>query len=237
MIAISMVGIAYADNNGPSYYSLLNSWTGLYVGADAGLSFNKAQLRSQQLGFTNPANNCNTSSSYSTFFPGIQLGYMHQFPNYFVSGIEANVTINTNQQDILSCNSNINPNVYDRFTFTNRAQASIKARAGRALDWNKGLLLPYLMAGASFANVGLTYKNEGGDYYSKNTIQPGWLVGVGVEWAFWKRWSLRAEYSYVNYVNTIKMDMPTVYGLIDINGKAHVYLSSNNVALALNYWI
>jgi len=233
MITMSMIGIAYADDS----YSLLNSWTGFYAGMDAGFAFNNVQLKSQQLGFTNPSETCNTSSDFSTFFPGIQLGYMYQFPNYFVSGIEADATFNTNQKDTLSCNSNFNHNVYDRFTFKNRMQSSIKGRVGRAVNWNKKILLPYLTAGASFVNVGLTYQNEGGDYYFKNTTQAGWLIGAGIEWAFGKNWSLRAEYGYIDYGNTIKLKIPSVYKLVDPNGNARVDLSYNTVLIAINYWV
>ena len=138
---------------------------------------------------------------------------MYQFTNSFVSGIEANATFNTNQKHTLSCNSEFNPDVYDRFTFRNQLQTSIKGRVGRALNWNKNTFLPYLTAGASFANLGLTYKNEGGDYYSNTTTQAGWLIGAGIEWAFMQHWSLRAEYYYVDYGNAINLNIPSVYGL------------------------
>ena len=233
---MSMIGIAYADNHS-SYHSLLNSWTGSYLGIDAGFVFNDVQLTSQQLGFTNPSGSCNTSSDFSSFSPGIQLGYMYQFPNYLVSGIEANVTVNTNQKDTLSCTCPFNSSVSDRFSFRNQMQSSIKARAGRALNWNKNILLPYLTAGVSFANLGLTYKNEGGDYYSEDTTHAGWLIGGGIEWAFKQHWSLRVEYYYVDYGNAINLNIPSVYSLEDPNGHASVDLSSNNVVLSINYWI
>ncbi|MDR3477027.1 MAG: outer membrane beta-barrel protein [Gammaproteobacteria bacterium] len=236
IITMSMVGIAYADKDF-AHHSLLNSWTGFYVGANAGVMFNNAQLKSQQLGFTDPNDTCNASSNLSSFFPGIQLGYMHQFSSYFVSGIEANITLNTKQKDTLGCTSAYSNTIYDRFSFRNQLQSSIKGRLGRALNWNKSVILPYLTAGVSFANVGLTYRNEGGDYYSKNTTSPGWLIGAGIEWAFSQNWSLRAEYSYADYGNAINLNIPGVYGLLDPNGSAHANLSSNNVVVSINYWI
>ncbi|MBX9705402.1 MAG: outer membrane beta-barrel protein, partial [Gammaproteobacteria bacterium] len=96
---------------------------------------------------------------------------------------------------------------------------------------------PYVTAGFSVANLGLTYQNEGGDYYSSNTSAPGWLVGTGMEWVYNKNWSVRAEYSYMYYRNAINMDIPRVYNLMDPNGGAHAKLSSNNVTLSVNYWI
>lgn len=234
--AISMIGIASADTVS-SHHSLLNDWTGIYVGANAGVAFNNAQLRSQQLGFTDPSETCNASSNSSTFFPGVQLGYLHQFPNNVVSGIEANVTINTNQTITSNCVSAYNSEVSDQFSFNNQLQSSIKGRVGRTFNWHNNILLPYLTAGVSFANVDLTYQNEGGDYYYKSTTAPGWLVGTGIEWALSQNLSFRAEYFYVNYGNAINMNIPSVYGLIDPNGGARVNLSSNNVMLSINYWI
>jgi outer membrane immunogenic protein len=235
VIVMGLIGVANAADDF-SHYSL-NSWTGFYAGMDAGFVFNNVQLRSQQLGFTNPSETCNTSSDFSTFFPGIQLGYMYQFPNDLVSGIETNVTFNTKQNDTLGCICPNNPNASDRFSFRNQMQSSIKGRGGRALNWNQSIFLPYLTAGASFANTELTYKNEGGDYYSKKTSQSGWLIGAGIEWSFRQNWSLRAEYSYVDYGNIIKLKIPSVYGLVDPNGNARVGLNTNSILLAINYWI
>lgn len=236
MIAMALIETIYA-NNDSSNYSLLKNWTGLYAGVNEGFVFSNVQLKSQQLGFTNPSETCNTSSDFSTYSPGIQLGYIYQLPNYLVSGIEANATFNTNQQVTLGCNCPNNLNVSDRFSFRNKMQSSIKGRVGSAVNWNKSLLLPYLTAGVSFANVRLAYTNEGGDYYSKNTNQAGSLIGAGIEWAFMQNWSLRAEYSYVNYGNAIKMKIPSIYGLVDPNGYARLDLNANNVLLAINYWI
>ena len=83
----------------------------------------------------------------------------------------------------------------------------------------------------------MTYKNEGGDYYSNTTTKAGWLLGAGIEWAFMAHWSVRAEYYYVGYGNGINLKIPAVYGLEDPNGKGHVDLSSNNVVVGLSYWV
>lgn len=224
-LAMSLIGIAHAE------------WTGLYAGADAGFALNKAKLKSQQLGFTNQRGKCNINSNSFTFIPGAQLGYLYQFANNLVSGIEANVTYNTNQKDKLSCRCPFYRHVSDDFSLRDQMQSAIKARMGTALNWNGNIYLPYLTAGASFANVALTYKNEGGDYYSKKATKSGLLIGAGIEWYLWQHWSLRTEYDYVDYGKAIHLKIPSVYDLRDPNGKARIGLSSGNIVVAINYWI
>lgn len=213
------------------------TWSGVYAGMNAGFLFNNSQLRSQQIGFTNPLERCDLNSESSSFFPGIQLGYLRQYTNDFVSGLETNLTFNTRQYDALTCQSPYNSTVSDRFNFRSKMQGSIKMRGGRALHSDKGILLPFLTAGLSFAGQALSYQNEGGDYYSKNTTRRGWLVGAGLEWSFNTKGSIRAEYYFIDYGNTIRLNIPEVYGLLDTFGGARVRLRANNIALAVNYWI
>lgn len=227
MIVLSMIGTTYADNK---------SWTGFYAGVNAGAEFNDAQISSNQLGFNSPSETCNKTANFSTYSSGIQFGYLYQFPNAFVTGVEANINFNHDQNYHFSCNSEFNVGVYDRFTFRQQMQSSVKGRLGRSLNGNKSIL-PYLTAGATVANVSLSYRNEGSDYYDTSTTDLGWLIGAGVEWAFREHWSLRAEYNYVDYGRVMTLDIPTVYGLFDAGGKGKVGLSSNNVMLLINYWI
>jgi len=41
------------------------------------------------------------------------------------------------------------------------------------------------------------------------------------------------QYSFHAYV-TVELNIPSVYGLIDTNGKTRVELGSNNIAVAIN---
>lgn len=232
-IAMGMVGLVHADNSSLQ----LDNWTGFNLGVDLSVVTNNAHLRSQQLGFTTPGEHCDTKSDLSTFSPGLQLGYTYQFANDFVGGVELGANFNANQKDILACNCSENPMVSDSFLFRNQRQSTIKGRAGRAIAWHKGKLLPYLTTGARFADTELSYQNEGDDYYLQNNTQAGWLIGAGVEWSYSKNWSLRAEYSYVDYGNTIKLRIPSVYGLIDPNGHARVNLNANTLLIAISYWL
>lgn len=226
-LAMSMIVVAHAENK----------WTGFYAGVQAGHNDNNLILKSQHLGFTKSNDNYNTSADFLVFNTGAQVGYMRQFSEYLVSGVEATLSINGEQTDTFNLSSNINPDVFDQFTFRNQMQTSVRGRMGRIIDWNKNNYLPYVIAGVSAANLGLTYKNEGGDYYSTTTTQLGWLIGAGLEWKYLQHWSLRAEYSYINYGNAVNLRISKVYNLQDPNGNAHIDLCSSNIAVLLNYWL
>lgn len=227
LTALLTLNIAHADE----------AWTGLYAGANTGVAFNDAQLTAQQLGFTNASNTCNKSSGYSNALSGVQLGYLYQFANAVVSGVELNTTVNDNQKHAENCSSAFNPGVYDQFTFKNQWQTSLKGRVGYDVEWQQQTFLPYLTAGISAAKMGLAYQNEGGNYYANDAAYLGWLAGAGIEWRFAKQWSIRAEYDYLDYGKTLKLNIPTVYGLNDPNGAGYVDLGVSSVAVGLSYWV
>jgi outer membrane immunogenic protein len=226
---------ASTNNIDSTQKSSFKNWTGFYAGLNAGGVFNHATLASSQLGFVGLTGICDTTENWSSVvFPGLQGGYAHQFGSKLVLGIEGDFTYNLNHQARTACTCQSDPTVSDAFNIKNQQQGSLRARIGYALPHN---LLPYFTAGASIAKLGLAYDDGNGDYYSKSTSQAGWLAGAGVEWSLSHKWSVRAEYFYVNYGRALDMAIPVVYGLNDPNGGAHVNLSSNNVKLAVSYWL
>jgi outer membrane immunogenic protein len=208
------------------------NWTGLYGGFKIGGVFSNVDLHASNLGFTHIDGTCNTNASFSSFYPGIELGYAHEYNSRVVLGLEGDFTYNTDQTGSFGCTCPTNPGVTDRFSFQNQMQASIRARLGYALQNH---LLPFVTAGGSFAHLGLKYSNERGDSYSNNPTQAGWLVGAGLEWKFSQAWSLRAEYFYTAYGH-VNFKIPSVYGLLDPNGYAHAKVNTNNISVAMNYW-
>jgi outer membrane immunogenic protein len=207
-------------------------WDGFYGGINLGGNFSSIDLHSSQLGFVNPDGTCNTNSSISSFFPGVQLGYLHQYDSKIVVGVEGDITFNTQDRDNITCPCPTYLHASDRFTARNSLQGSLRGRLGYALDHN---LLPFVSVGVSFADMGIKYSNEGGDVYSKNATQAGWLVGAGLEWGFSDDLSVRAEYNYKAY-NRLNIAIPGIYGLTDPNGAGHLNIDDNMVRVAVNYW-
>lgn len=221
MSSTFLIGSAHAED-----------WTGYYVGPELGVAFNQADLDSNQLGFTNQNGTCNENSHFANFYPGLHIGYLHVFNSKLVLGAEGNFSYNINKDKTLECDCPTNANVTDKFSLKNRYQASLRGRIGYAM--NVGLL-PFLTLGGSIADLRLNYKNEGGDHYSTNSTKTAWLIGAGLAWPISDAWSIGLEYFYSDY-STLKMKIPSIYGLLDANGGANLRLSTNNIELSINYW-
>jgi outer membrane immunogenic protein len=231
MMKVAVIAISSTFLIGTTYAKSPLSWTGFYAGPEMGVNFNDADLNAHHPGFTNPSGTCNENAEFSSFYPGVQLGYAREFSR-FVLGVEGSFTYNVKNSSTFNCTCPTNPNVSDHFSITDRLQTSVRGRIGYAVDHH---LMPFLTVGGSFADLGLNYHNEGGDHYSTSATKAGWLAGVGLEWLFLNNWSVSAEYLYTAY-SDLNMKIPTIYGLTDTNGSAHTKLYTNNVEVAFNYW-
>jgi outer membrane immunogenic protein len=207
-------------------------WTGFYGGISIGGNFSSVDLHSSHVGFINPDGTCNTKASLSSFFPGVQFGYLHQFASDVVLGVEGDFTYNTQNRTNITCPCPTFLRAQDHFRAENLLQGSLRGRLGYALDHK---LLPFVSAGVSFADMGITYSNEAGNSYNKSATQVGWLVGGGLEWGFSDDLSVRAEYYYKAY-DSLNIAVPSIYGLTDPNGAGHLNIHDNTVRIALNYW-
>jgi outer membrane immunogenic protein len=225
-VALTETGLKTKTKEYPEF------WTGFYGGINLGGKFASADLRSNQLGFINPDGKCNVNSSIDSFFPGVQFGYLHQFESNVVLGVEGDFTYNTQNRTNITCPCPTFSPIKDRFRAENLLQGSLRGRLGYAV---KGNLLPFVSVGVSFADMGIKYSNEVGNSYNKTATQAGWLAGAGLEWGFSDDLSVRAEYYYSAY-NKLNIAIPSVYGLTDLNGGAHLNLNDNTVRVALNYW-
>lgn len=208
-------------------------WSGFYAGGNLGGIFNTANINSQHVAFSNLNGICNGRTNFSSFFLGTQAGIVHQFDSRVVLGVEGDFTYNFSQAGYIQCDCEFDSSIYDRVGVKNRNQGSIRGRVGYAMDNN---LLPYFTAGGSFANMGLMYTNEAAsNNYSASQIQPGWVIGTGIEWAYSQQWSVRLEYYYDRYPQ-LAMNMPYIYQIYDGIGGANANLYANNIRAAVNYW-
>ena len=222
-VSVADPGIALAGEGAPA---LAAGWTGFYAGLTAGAIINDVSLRSKQIGLLD--GQCDRSGSFDSFLPGVHAGYLRRVSDDWVAGVEADFTYpdSTRHLNCLCYDSAI-----DKFQVKNRIQGSLRARLAYPVD----RFLPYVTAGVSFADMGLTYANEFGDGYGKSTTQTGWVLGGGVEYRLLERVSVRAEYLYADYGRALQMGLPFVQGVDDPTGRAVADAASHTFRLGINY--
>jgi outer membrane immunogenic protein len=167
------------------------SWTGFYVGAQAGYGWSDTDYR-----FNGPVPN-------GTFHPdgfvgGAHAGYNYQFETPVVVGLEGDIEYSDIKADF--------NNPFGGFSGGNaklRWQGSIRARFGYAID----RFLPYVTGGVSFGD----FRFAGGPgigsgftpaLVSWSKTMTGWTIGAGLEYAVTDNWTVRAEYRYTDYGDT-----------------------------------
>jgi outer membrane immunogenic protein len=151
-------------------YAPVFTWTGFYVGANAGYGFGNVNAN----GFANVGD-------LDGFVGGGQLGYNYQI-GQFVLGAEADF-----QGADLSSGSNLGlVNVKTEYFGT------VRARAGVAFD----RFLVYATGGWAYGNVKTSIPALG--FSSDRTHTGGFAVGGGVEYAFTNNLIGGVEYLYVD---------------------------------------
>jgi outer membrane immunogenic protein len=180
------------------------SWTGCYVGATAG----GTQATSSDTWAPNPAglsfipqiaSATAASVKASGFAGGAELGCNYQWSPWLVVGVEGD--FQATQLSWGRAGAASTPTGLEPFneSFTSRWFSTIRGRAGYA----SGNWLFFGTAGVAFADLGFTdsisFPTSGTiNAMSGNTTATGWTAGGGIEWAFARQWSIKAEYLYVD---------------------------------------
>jgi outer membrane immunogenic protein len=223
------------------------SWTGCYVGANAGATWNHAGVTSvldpgSHLSVPTSLANVSaagTGSANATgFVGGGQVGCNWQ-SGRFVLGIEGDF----NAFDANAAFTGIGISTIGPAAVTNSVKtswlATVRPRAGVAFD--RSLL--YVTGGVAFADVRYTqtYSDQTpetafGTSQASQT-KTGWTVGAGWEYAFTDNWSAKAEYLYVRFpsmnTTTFVADSPPFTGTNVLHGTAT--LQANIFRVGLNY--
>ena len=164
------------------------SWSGFYVGGNIGGAWANRDVLDPFLGV-----NFNNGNSNGVFIGGGQLGYNWQV-GYAVLGIEADFdgAANNNNTGTVFI-----PRVGNiQVTSNNRWITTLAARFGVT----NGPWLFYGKAGGGWVgNEDFTITNltTGASITGSNNSNSGWLVGVGIEWAFLPNWSAKVEYNFL----------------------------------------
>ena len=192
------------------------TWTGFYVGANAGGLWSGNNSGNLQVYGGAPALSAipvgrNVFNSYGGFLGGGQVGYNYQLAKSFVIGAEADIqglagnASATNFTGASSANG---------VTYTTIGKASsnlqyIGTVRGRVGYLVMPSLLAYGTAGFAYGGVSSTVwlatsgndGTGGGGSLAYSNTQAGWTAGGGVEWMFLPNWSAKAEYLYYSLSN------------------------------------
>jgi outer membrane immunogenic protein len=148
------------------------NWTGFYIGLNGGYGFGKSN-------WDDPA----VSPAPKGPVYGATIGYNLQTGTW-LWGAEADFDLSSIKGSA-DCS--------DGFTCETKNSwlATARGRIGYA-GWDNWL--PYITAGAAMGDI----KASNSGLSSANKTKIGWTAGVGVEYAMWTNWSVKAEYLYVD---------------------------------------
>ncbi|GLK70900.1 porin family protein [Ancylobacter dichloromethanicus] len=144
------------------------TWTGFYLGANAGYAWGSGESGAEIIGL-----------DPSGFLGGGQIGVNYQFDNNVVLGAEADFQGSDIKDSYAGYESKM-----DYF-------GTVRARLGYAF----GNVLPYVTGGLAWGHTELKDNYLG---LSSDKTAVGWTVGGGVEYAFTNNWTVKAEYLYMD---------------------------------------
>lgn len=144
------------------------TWTGFYLGANAGYAWGSGEAGANLLGLDPDG-----------FLGGGQIGVNYQFDNNVVLGAEADFQ----GSDIKD----------SRFGYSTKMDyfGTVRARLGYAF----GNVLPYVTGGLAWGHNEVKDTVLG---LSADNTAVGWTVGGGVEYALTNNWTVKAEYLYMD---------------------------------------
>jgi outer membrane immunogenic protein len=161
--------------------TIIYNWTGFYIGGHVGGDF---------------AGNNSLSGNGGRFLGGVQGGFDYQFAPNWVTGIEAEYSWMTRNNNGVTFPGGVV--VTDR----DNQLGSVTGRIG--YTWGPGLV--YAKGGYAFRDGNNVAVSVGGvpttGFVATGNNRNGWTVGAGLEYLFAPNWSAKAEYQYYNFGNT-----------------------------------
>jgi outer membrane immunogenic protein len=197
-LALSSVAVMAADlpmqTKAPLMAAPVFSWTGCYVGASVGGGVSRTNVQNSE-GISGPQGNGTGAIA------GGQLGCNYQDGNW-VFGLEGEGFWSGIKGTTVTSGNGLNGEGFrDSTTVQNTNDFTIAARAGIAFDRT----FIYGKGGWAWGN----YKVNGSDsvgvpaFFTSTSNQSGYLngllVGVGIEHALTRNWTIKAEYDYIAF--------------------------------------
>jgi len=195
------------------------NWNGFYIGGNVGASWAKSDVTSNlipgavfpgsgallggvpaNIGVVNGIGTGSLSGS-GRFTGGGQIGFNWQFAPSWLVGLEADFnSFNEKLSLTATGTTTIGPATVTNSLSTNWL-ATVRGRIGVTFD----RMLFYVTGGVAFTDLDYSqiYSDgaapPGAGSSSKKSTKAGWAVGGGGEWALADRWTVKAEYLYVQF--------------------------------------
>jgi outer membrane immunogenic protein len=212
-------GPVYAKSPPPAVFS----WTGFYIGGNAGVAINNSSYQLDPTGCfltgcgvggvaANAFRTFTGNFNRSNFTGGGQVGYNLQYGGHWLAGIEADINYN-----------GVNDSFNGRVPLTGLLNGGLPPVAqSQHFDWlgtvrarvgflPSDRLLVYATGGLAYGHVSaatnVLFISTTDQYAgSASVTRFGWTAGGGAEWVIAGNWSAKAEYLYVdlgsfNYVD------------------------------------
>ena len=155
----------------PAYVSPSFSWSGFYIGVNAGYGFGNSHWEVPVVDL----------SPRGGLFGGT-IGYNYQTGTW-VWGLEGDIAYSS-----IKGSSTCGAATCET---ANSWLGTARGRLGYA-GWTN--FLPYITGGAAFGNIKATHSVFG----SANQTKVGYTIGLGVEYALFSNWSIKAEYLFAD---------------------------------------
>jgi outer membrane immunogenic protein len=220
---------------------VLYNWTGIYVGGHGGYGWSHTDSTNVNGNPPEPAGT-QTSSDQNGWLGGLQAGFNYEFPSHFLLGVEGDFSWSDLNGD--STESSVVPRFIGLRTSYMNTKINWMATATGRLGYAVNNWLFYAKGGAAWAHkeVNSTTVNPAAGNLLLATItgddtRTGWTVGGGIEWGFWKNWSVKVEYDYLDFGTETESRSATYFNgasglnplLRDVDWHIHV------VKVGLNY--
>jgi len=202
------------------------TWTGWYIGANAGYGVGQGQ-GNFAFGPGTPGPGIETFNAMpGGGFGGIQLGYNYQI-NSIVLGGETDIQgagISDTRTCLLHCIAGTSALIDQKLNWF----GTTRARAGLAT----GPVLTYVTAGAAYGGTetGLTTIANGATSSSiTSATKTGWTWGTGVEAALGGNWTAKAEYLYVDLGSSSAANTVAVpAGTLNVKNQTQIFRGGVN---------
>jgi outer membrane immunogenic protein len=195
------------------------SWTGWYIGANAGVGVSQGYGRYASAAGTLETFNASSAGG----FGGGQLGYNYQLSGGLLSGVVIGAETDiqgSGVADRRTCLMGCIPGSFATIDSRLNWFGTTRARAGLAT----GSVLSYVTGGAAYGGVDTGVSTQAGSV--DTSTKTGWTWGTGIEAALGGNWTAKAEYLYLDFGGTTAAS--PVAGTVSVKNQEQLFRGGIN---------